>query len=48
LKEQNVLGRFYRDIVVAGNFGLGGQETTRILGYREPKRLFLVGWEDNI
>jgi hypothetical protein len=30
------------------NFGLGGQETTRIPGAREPERLFLVGWEVNI
>jgi hypothetical protein len=34
--------------VVAGNFGLGGQETARIPGAREPERLFLVGWEVNI
>jgi hypothetical protein len=34
--------------VVVGNFGLGGQETARIPGAREPKRLFLVGWEVNI
>jgi hypothetical protein len=34
--------------VVAGNFGLRGQETARIPGAREPERLFLVGWEVNI
>jgi hypothetical protein len=33
---------------VVGNFGLGGQETTRIPGARESERLFLVGWEVNI
>jgi hypothetical protein len=42
------LGKFYRGTVVAGNFGLGGQETARIPGAREPERLFLVGWEVNI
>jgi hypothetical protein len=41
-------GNFYRGTVVAGNFGLGGQETARIPGAREPERLFLVGWEVNI
>jgi hypothetical protein len=40
-------GNSHRDIVVAGNFGLGGQETARIPGAREPERLFLVGWEVN-
>jgi hypothetical protein len=48
LEEQIVLGNFYRDTVVAGNFGLGGQETARIPGARESERLFLVGWEVNI
>jgi hypothetical protein len=38
----------HRGTVVAGNFGLGGQETVRIPGAREPKMLFLVGWEFNI
>jgi hypothetical protein len=33
---------------VAGNFGLEGQEITRILGARKSERLFLVGWEVNI
>ena len=33
---------------VAGNFGLGGQETVRNSGAREPERMFLVGWEVNI
>jgi hypothetical protein len=37
----------HRGTVVAGNFGLGGQETVRIPGAREPERLFLVGWEVN-
>jgi hypothetical protein len=32
---------------VAGNFGLGGQETVRNPGAREPERLFLAGWEVN-
>jgi hypothetical protein len=41
-------GDFTGALVVAGNFGLGGQETTRIPGAREPERLFLVGWEVNI
>jgi hypothetical protein len=41
-------GDFYRGTVVAGNFGLGGQETARIPGAREMERLFLVGWEVNI
>jgi len=27
---------------------LGGQETARITGAREPEKLFLVGWEVNI
>ena len=35
----------HRGTVVAGNFGLGGQEIVRILGAREPDRLFLVNWE---
>jgi hypothetical protein len=48
LEEQIVLGKFYRGTAVAGNFGLGGQETARIPGAREPERLFLVGWEVNI
>jgi len=34
--------------VVAGSFGLRGQETARIPRARESKRLFLVGWEVNI
>jgi hypothetical protein len=37
----------HRGTIVAGNFGLGGQETVRIPGAREPERLFLVGWEVN-
>jgi hypothetical protein len=32
---------------VAGNFGLGGQETVKNPGTRELERLFLVGWEVN-
>jgi hypothetical protein len=47
-KNKIVLGNFYRGTVVAGNFGLGGQETARIPGARELERLFLVGWEVNI
>jgi hypothetical protein len=35
----------HRGTIVAENFGLGGQETVRIPGAREPERLFLVGWE---
>jgi hypothetical protein len=42
-----VLGNSHRDTIVAGNFGLGGQETARIPGARESERLFLVGWEVN-
>jgi len=45
--EQFGLEDFHRDTVVAGNFGLGGQETVRIHGAREPERLFLVVWEVN-
>jgi hypothetical protein len=37
----------HRGTIVAGNFGLGGQETVRIPGARESERLFLVGWEVN-
>jgi hypothetical protein len=48
LGEHIVLGNSYRGTIVAGNFGLGGQETARIPGARYPKRLFLVGWEVNI
>jgi hypothetical protein len=47
LMNNLVFGNSLRDIVVVGNFGLRGQETARILGAREPKRLFLVGWEVN-
>jgi hypothetical protein len=47
-RKNIVLGNFYMGTVVAGNFGLRGQETARILGAREPKRLFLAGWEVNI
>jgi hypothetical protein len=43
-----VFGKLSQGTVVAGNFGLGGQETARIPGAREPERLFLVGWEVNI
>jgi hypothetical protein len=42
------LGELSHGTVVARNFGPEGQETIRILGAREPKRLFLVGWEVNI
>jgi hypothetical protein len=30
------------------DFGLGGQETARIPGAREPERLFLAGWEETL
>jgi len=43
-----VFGNSHRDTAIAGNFGHGVQETTRIPGDREPKRLYLVGWEVNI
>jgi hypothetical protein len=42
------LGKLSQGTIVAGNFGLGGQETARIPGARELKRMFLVGWEVNI
>jgi hypothetical protein len=42
------LGKLSQGTVVAGNFGLRGQETARIPGARESERLFLVGWEVNI
>jgi hypothetical protein len=53
LKEEEEIGRIVfgelsQGTGVARNFGLGGQETTRIPGAREPERLFLVGWEVNI
>jgi hypothetical protein len=51
-EEENWENRLFWELsqgtVVAGNFGLRGQETTRIPGAREPERLFLVGWEVNI
>jgi hypothetical protein len=46
--KNNCFGELSQGTVVAGNFGLGGQETTRIPGARELERLFLVGWEVNI
>jgi hypothetical protein len=53
LKEEEIgehigFGNSHRDTVVAGKFGLRGQETARIPGARESERLFLVGWEVNI
>jgi hypothetical protein len=45
---KNCFGELSQGTVVAENFGLGGQETARILGARESERLFLVGWEVNI
>jgi hypothetical protein len=48
LEGEIVLGDFYLGTVVAEDFGLGGQETTRIPGARELERLFLAGWEVNI
>jgi hypothetical protein len=35
----------YRGASVAGSFGLGGQESLRNPGAREPDRLLLAGWE---
>jgi hypothetical protein len=43
-----VFGELSQGTVVAGNFGLWGQETVRIPGARESERLFLVHWEINI
>jgi hypothetical protein len=43
-----VFGELSKGTVVDRNFGLWGQETARIPTAREPKRLFLVGWEVNI
>jgi hypothetical protein len=40
---KNCFGELSHGIVIAGNFGLEGQETTRIPKAREPERLFLVG-----
>jgi hypothetical protein len=45
---RNGFEKLSQGTVVAGNFGLRGQETARIPGAREPERLFLVGWEVNI
>jgi hypothetical protein len=45
---KNCFGELSQGTVVAGNFGLEGQETARIPGARESERLFLVGWEVNI
>jgi hypothetical protein len=46
--ENKSFWKLSQGTVVAGNFGLRGQETARIPGTREPERLFLVGWEVNI
>jgi len=35
----------HKGTVVAGKFGLRGQEIVRIPGARKSERLFLVGWE---
>jgi hypothetical protein len=43
LGNRLVFGNSHRDTIVAGNFGLTGQETTTIPGAMESKRLFLVG-----
>ena len=45
---KNCFGELSQGTVVAGNFGLEGQEIARIPGARDPERLFLVGWEVNI
>lgn len=41
-KEKIVLRDFYLGTIVAGDFGLEGQETTRIPGTRELETLFLA------
>jgi hypothetical protein len=46
--EKCFFGEISQGTDVAGKFGLRGQETARIPGAREPKKLFLVGWEVNI
>jgi len=47
-KLQELFLELSQGTVVTGNFGLEGQETTKIPGAREPERLLLVGWEVNI
>jgi hypothetical protein len=43
-KWENILFcKLSQGTIVAGNFGLRSEETTRIIGASEPKRLFLVG-----
>jgi hypothetical protein len=42
---EELVGGLSQGAPVAGNFGLGGQETIRNPGAREPDRLFLAGWE---
>jgi hypothetical protein len=42
---EELVGELSQGAPVAGNFGLGGQETVRNPGAREPDRLFLAGWE---
>jgi hypothetical protein len=42
---EELVGGLSQGAPVARNFGLGGQETVRNPGAREPDRLFLVGWE---
>jgi hypothetical protein len=46
--ENRAFRKLSQGTVVAGNFGLRGQETARIPRARESERLFLVGWEVNI
>jgi hypothetical protein len=42
---EELVGGLSQGAPVAGNFGLGGQETVRNPGARETDRLFLAGWE---
>ena len=41
--KNNCFGELSHGTVVAGKFGLVGQETAKIPGARELERLFLVG-----
>jgi hypothetical protein len=42
---EELVGGLLQGAPVAGNFGLGGQETVRNPKSRESDRLFLVDWE---
>jgi hypothetical protein len=46
--EEELFWKLLQGTIVTGKFGLEGQETARIPGARESKRLFLVGWKVNI